>query len=134
MQTKFQALFQPLKMNSVMLRNRVLASPMGVPKASVISSTNYGGVSIMDRTRGGAAVVTVNYKALAGIAGYDDPFEKYARDPSREVLSVLKQGGAFSNIQIFFHPEIPFVNDNPDRGATMMPSDCIDFREKKPAP
>lgn len=131
MKTRFQALFTPLKMNSVMLRNRVLTSPMGVPKASIISSTNYGGVSIMDRSRGGAAVVTVNYKALAGIADYNDPFEKYARDPSREALSVLRQGGALSNIQLFFHPEIPHVNENPDRGATMMPSDCIDFRGKQ---
>lgn len=131
METKFKALFTPLKMNSVMLRNRVLVSPMGVPKATIISSTNYGGVSIMDRSRGGAAVVTVNYKGLAGIGDYNDPFEKYARDPSREALSVMRQAGALANLQIFFHPEIPHVNDNTDRGATMMPSDCIDFRGKQ---
>lgn len=131
MKTKYPNLFSPLKVNSVMLRNRILVSPIGAPKATLISSTNYGGINLIDRSRGGASVITVNFKGLASVADANSPFEKYARDVTRETLSVMKEAGALSNIQIFFHPEIPHVNDNSTREGTMMPSDCIDFRGKK---
>lgn len=119
---KYPHLFEPLKINSVMSMNRIFTSPMGVPKANIISTTNYGGVSIFARSSGGAGVMTLNYQALASASGYPLPFEKYARDASREVLTVLTQAGALSNIQIFFHP---FRKPNQ---RLMMPSGGIDFR------
>lgn len=120
-QLKYPHLFQPLKINSVMAMNRIMTSPMGVPKATIISSTNYGGVSIYARSAGGAGVMSLNYQALSTASGYDTPFEKYARDASREVMTVLTQAGALSNVQIFFHP----FRKN---GQLSMPSAGKDFR------
>jgi 2,4-dienoyl-CoA reductase-like NADH-dependent reductase (Old Yellow Enzyme family)/thioredoxin reductase len=119
---KFPNLFKPIKINSVMAMNRVFTSPMGIPKATIISSTNYGGVSIFDRSCAGAGIMTINYQALATASGYPTPFEKYARDASREVLTVLTQAGSLSNIQLFF-----FAQKRKNE-ISLMPSDGKDIR------
>ena len=122
---KYPHLFEPLRINSVMAANRIMTSPMGVPKATIISTTNYGGVSIYDRSYGGAGVMTINYQALSTASGYPKPFEKYARDASREVLTVLTQAGSLSNIQLFFFP------GQGNDGYSRMPSDGLDIRGGK---
>lgn len=44
---KYPNLFSPLKVNGMMLRNRILAAPMGIIAShKLISSTNYGAMSV----------------------------------------------------------------------------------------
>ena len=88
MKTSFPHLFSPILINSLMLKNRVLAAPMGVPRAHLVSSTYYGGISLPDKARGGSAGVVVSSYGPADIVGAGNPFDKYARDVTRETLSV----------------------------------------------
>ena len=118
---KFPHLFAPLRVNGVMLKNRVVAAPMGIPKATVISSTDYGGLSLYDKSLGGAAVVTVGDMAIASIAHETDPFGKYAGDVGRELLSVMRQSGGLAMIEVPFHGD-----HNPD-GTIAGPSDGVHF-------
>ena len=47
---KYPNLFSPLKVNGMMLRNRILAAPMGIIAShKLVSSTNYGAMSAWDR-------------------------------------------------------------------------------------
>ena len=79
---KYPHLFSPLQIGDTVLKNRIITAPMSVPSArtKVISSTDYGGMSVMDKSRGGSAVVTIGEHAIAKLADEPDPFEKYARD------------------------------------------------------
>ena len=119
MKTSFPHLFSPILINSLMLKNRVLAAPMGVPRAHLVSSTYYGGISLPDKARGGSAGVVVSSYGPADIVGAGNPFDKYARDVTRETLSVLEEGGAAGIMEFSFHPL-----KNPD-GTVQMPSDGI---------
>ena len=65
---KYQNLFAPLQINGVMLKNRIIAAPMGVPKAMLVSSTYYGGISLPDKARGGSGAVVVSSYGTADIA------------------------------------------------------------------
>ena len=98
----YKYLFSPLKVNTLMLKNRIIASPMGiVPSHKIISSTNYGNISALDKALGGAAVVHISGFEFDG----GDAFAKYNRDVTREQLSVLKQAGARTSIELaFFSP------------------------------
>ena len=118
---KYPHLFSPLRVNGVMLKNRVMAAPMGIPRAALLSTTNYGGLSLMDKARGGAAVVTTTNYSLADLVGEKSPFDKYARDVSREALSVMQQGGAQAMLEIPFHGTV-----RPD-GSVDGPSDGAHF-------
>lgn len=118
---KYPHLFSPLRVNGVMLKNRVIAAPMGVPKATVISSTNYGGLSVYDKSLGGAAVVTVGDNAIASIAQERDAFDKYARDVGREILTVMRQSGGLAML------EVPFHGGQYEDGSIAGPSDGVHF-------
>lgn len=41
MQLKYPNLFSPLRLGNMMLKNRIISSPAGVPKANTPSSTHY---------------------------------------------------------------------------------------------
>ena len=114
-------LFSPKRVKNVMLKNRIIAAPMGTPKATVISSTNYGGLSILDKSRGGAAVVTVSDLYIASIVNEKEAFSKYAKDVAREILSVCRQSGSLAMLEIAF-----MGNKNAD-GTIQGPSDGIHF-------
>lgn len=89
---KFPLLFSPLKVNSMMLQNRIIASPMGYPFShKYISSTNYGGVSVYDKSLGGSGAICMNIPIPVQ---EDGTFPKYERDVLREDLSVARQAGA----------------------------------------
>lgn len=103
--TNYSYLFSPLRVNDTMIKNRIVAAPMGVPKATVISSTNYGGLSLFDKSLGGAGVITVGDNYLAAIANETDPFSKYAKDVGREIISVSRQSGGLAMIEVPFHGE-----------------------------
>lgn len=118
---KYPNLFSPLRVNGVMLKNRVIAAPMGIPRAVQLSTTNYGGLSLSDKSLGGAAVVTVSEYALSGLAGEREPFSKYARDVSREVLSVMGQAGGLAMLEVGFHGDVH------EDGSADGPSDGVHF-------
>jgi 2,4-dienoyl-CoA reductase-like NADH-dependent reductase (Old Yellow Enzyme family)/thioredoxin reductase len=120
MDVKFPNLFSPVNVNGMMLKNRILAAPMGLlPWHKVISSTNYGNTTAFDKARGGAAVVWV--------AGhYDDMFSKYNRDITREQLMVAKQAGARAAMQFFFLSLFP-----DEEGFVVGPMDGTRFDGRK---
>ena len=100
---KYESLFSPIKINNLMLKNRIMASPMGIiPSHKIISSTNYGNISVFDKARGGAALVHIG-----GGSGENENsiFAKYNRDVTREQISVMKQAGARAGLELgFFSP------------------------------
>lgn len=102
---KYKYLFSPLRVGNVMLKNRIFSGPAGVPRADVISSTDYGSISMYDRSRGGAAVVVTTTYSIHTDEGFDC-FSKYGKDKTREILSVMRQSGSLTCAQIGpkFHP------------------------------
>ncbi len=91
--TKYPVLFSPLRVNSIMLQNRIIASPMGFPSThKYISSTNYGGVSLLDKSLGGSGALCMGVMPVQK----DGTYPKYERDVIREELSVMRQAGAKS--------------------------------------
>lgn len=75
-------LFQPLRVNTMMLKNRIIASTMGIPKShELLSTTHYGNVSIIDKSVGGAAMTFVSIESAANDNG---EFPKHDRDGIRE--------------------------------------------------
>ena len=114
--TKFPHLFSPLKINQLMLKNRIMASPMGIiPTHKIISSTDYGNMSAYDKSLGGAALVHISY------LGGEDMFGKYKRDVLREQISVIRQAGARCGLELAFFSPI-----NPD-GTVFGPMDGVRF-------
>lgn len=93
MKTQYPHLFSPLRVGNVMLKNRIVSSPAGLPKAPVPSTTYYGDLSLNDRSLGGAGLVI---SCVYGNSFDPDPFSKYGNDTTRESLSVMKQGGAMA--------------------------------------
>lgn len=85
-------LFQPLRVNTMMLKNRIIASTMGIPKShELLSTTHYGNFSIIDKSVGGAAMTFVSIESAANDNG---EFPKHDRDGIRESISVARQYGA----------------------------------------
>ena len=121
MKTNFPHLFTPLRVNGIMLKNRIICAPMGTIKThKVPSTTDYGGMSALDRSLGGAALV--HNSALGPTAGEGlFAFEKYERDHTREALSVARQSGAMCSFEYGLFSDI-----NPD-GTVFGPSDGTRF-------
>lgn len=97
MKTTYPHLFAPLRLGNIMLKNRIISSPAGVPNARTPSSTHYGEISAYDRAMGGAGLVI---NALYGCGLDPDPFSKYGSDSTREILSVQKQSGAMAGFSL----------------------------------
>lgn len=118
MNSKYSHVFKPLKVNNIMLSNRIISAPMGHPKNHVyLSSTYYGGVGILDKALGGSAAVTIS----TPLAKEDYKFDKYLRDEYYENLSVMKAGGAKAIAEIT-------VTEMVDRLGTIYgPSDMNGF-------
>ncbi len=123
MTVKYQHLFSPLKINKLMLKNRIFASPMGIiPTHKIISSTNYGNMSVFDKALGGTALVHIG----GGIGdGEHSIFAKYNRDVTREQISVCRQAGARCGLELgLFSP----MNSD---GMVFGPIDGIRFDGRK---
>ena len=120
MKLKFPHLFSPLRVGNITLKNRVVAAPMGVPRATIISSTDYGGMSVNDKALGGAAVITVSSYGVANVGGEPGPFTKYAKDATREILSVLHQAGGLASMELSWH------QNRTEDGRSEMPCDGPD--------
>lgn len=124
MKTKYQNLFSPIKINNVILNNRIIAAPMGIPHAKLISGTYYGGLSLIDKAKGGAGAVVVSSYGTADIANTSSPFDKYARDITRETWSLIEGSGALGIMELSFHPL-----ENED-GSIQAPCDGIAYNTK----
>lgn len=95
---KFENLFSPLKFNSIMLKNRIMAAPMGVVNAdAMISSTYYGSLSALDKSLGGVGVIYIGADEDSEIDGI---FAKYNRERTREIIYLLKQAGAKAGAEV----------------------------------
>jgi 2,4-dienoyl-CoA reductase-like NADH-dependent reductase (Old Yellow Enzyme family)/thioredoxin reductase len=95
---KYENLFSPLKLNSIMLKNRIMAAPMGVVSAdAMISSTYYGGLSLLDKSLGGVGVIYVDADNDSPVDGI---FSKYERERTREIIYVIKQAGAKAGAEV----------------------------------
>lgn len=111
----YNNLFSPLKVGGIILRNRIIAAPMGLAENyKVISSTNYGSISAFDRSMSGAGMVHLLAEGV-------DLFEKYQLDASREQLNVAKQDGAKVSCEVGF-----FSMPNKD-GYVYGPMDGVRF-------
>lgn len=102
---KYPRLFSPIQVKNLMFRNRIIAAPMGIiPSHIYLSSVNYGGMSVYDKSLGGAAVINISSHGSQGKDKYQahggDPFQKYQRDVTREQLCVAKQGGALCSFEL----------------------------------
>ncbi|MSA71059.1 FAD-dependent oxidoreductase [Holdemania massiliensis] len=93
----YPSLFSPLQLANAMLKNRIISSPAGVPRAATPSSTHYGEISAYDRSLGGAGLVI---NPIYGCGLDPDPFSKYGADSTREILSVMKQSGALAGFSL----------------------------------
>lgn len=100
---RYPHLFMPADIDGTVFRNRIIAAPMGVPRAIQPSTTDYGGISLYDKSLGGSAAVIVTEHYLALIAKQKSAFDKYAADLTRETLSVMKQGGSLAFMELMFH-------------------------------
>lgn len=110
-----------------MLKNRIVVAPMGCPKAITPSSTNYGGLSLYDKSLGGSGIVNVNGYEISNMAKTASPFDKYARDATREVLSLARSTGAIASIELSFHA-IPLYGSDMKKGLPG-PSDGWHFMD-----
>jgi 2,4-dienoyl-CoA reductase-like NADH-dependent reductase (Old Yellow Enzyme family)/thioredoxin reductase len=119
MTTKYPHLFSPIKVNNLMLKNRIIAAPMGIiPSHKIISSTNYGNMSVFDKALGGTALVHIG----GGIGDKENSiFAKYNRDVTREQISVAKQAGARCALELGLFS--PLNND----GTVFGPIDGVRF-------
>lgn len=113
---EYQYLFSPLKVNKMILRNRIIAAPMGIiPNHKIISSINYGGISAWDRSMGGSALVHLLNESV-------DIFSKYELDATKEQLNVAKQDGARVSCEVGF-----FSMEKDEDGYVYGPMDGIRF-------
>ncbi|MBG0771170.1 MAG: FAD-dependent oxidoreductase, partial [Anaerolineaceae bacterium] len=96
-----QQLLTPLKFNSLMMSNRIMASPMDIVNHRMISTDYIGGISLSDKSLGGAAIVYIAY-----VDG-DDPktgvFSKYNCEKTREQIYIIKQAGSKAGVEVPFH-------------------------------
>lgn len=105
---KYNNLFQPLQIKSMILKNRIACAPMtgpgeGQPSCKP-SALEYGGFSMLDRSLGGAALL---YRGLNLPSSLDNPasdkeygLSKYKREMVKEHLSVMKQKGAKAGAEL----------------------------------
>jgi len=113
---KYPHLFSPLRVNGMMLRNRILTPPMGIiAKHKIISSTNYGAMSAFDRSLGGASLVHIPTEGI-------DIFTKYEMDATKEQINVAKQDGAKVSCELGLFYMVP-----DETGYVYGPMDGIRF-------
>lgn len=98
---KYQSLFSPLKLNSIMLRNRIMASPMDVVNHRMVSADYVGGISLSDKALGGSSIVYIAY--VDGDDIKTGVFSKYNRERTREQVYIIKQAGAKAGVEVPFH-------------------------------
>jgi 2,4-dienoyl-CoA reductase-like NADH-dependent reductase (Old Yellow Enzyme family)/thioredoxin reductase len=89
----FEHLFQPITINGMVLKNRIVAVPTG----DVFEEKAMGGAALVVA---GHAIVEPNKSSFASA---DEPwiFEKYQREETHERVMKIHRGGAKASIEIF---------------------------------
>ena len=118
-----------------MLKNRIIASSMGIPLSHVLlSSVNYGNVSLLDKSAGGAAMNFVSIESMADETGQ---FPKHDRDGIRESLSVARQYGAKTGtwcVPRYVKNAKQGIRDHYDGNAVYAPSAYTTMKGQKAVP
>ncbi|MBQ1877622.1 MAG: FAD-dependent oxidoreductase [Erysipelotrichaceae bacterium] len=101
----YENLLKPIMIGHLMLRNRIIASPMGGKEK------DYYGLSLWEKSLGGSAMVHLTDSV--------DLFEKYTLEKTREAINVARQDGARVALEINFLQPVPDKEGNlyaPDEG------------------
>ena len=118
---KYPNLFSPIRIGNAIFKNRIIAAPMGIPRSILLSSTNHGGMSLVDKSLGGAAVTTVGEGYIAMFTKTETCFDKYAIEATREIISVQRQAGGLAMV------ELGLFGSLNDDGSFQGPSDGKHF-------
>ena len=98
---KYKHLFSPLKLNTIILRNRIISAPMALTNGNYgISGTYYGGLNLHDISLGGTGLIVIP-------EANDDPkngvLSKYQKEITREQINLIRQAGAKACCEVPFH-------------------------------
>lgn len=64
---KYGHVFLPLQVKNIIYTNRLCSTTMStVPTHTHLSTTNYGGIGIYDKAKGGVAMIGMMYHGTAG--------------------------------------------------------------------
>lgn len=117
----FDHLFQPINVNGMILKNRIIATPTG---------DDYE-----DKAMGGAALVIAGHAIVepgkSSFASADEPylFSKYEREKTRERVLKIHRGGAKASIEIFHGGQDARVHDFAKGPSGFIRSDGVEVKE-----
>lgn len=135
--SKYPHMLSPIKIGNLYYRNRLCASTLGtIPTHIHISSTDYGGIEIADKAKGGLAMIGMCCHGVKGASNYESNganvfADKYTLDVLDEQLSIVRAGGALAAFdvgmssicdgQLYTPSGLPFK----DRHAKEFPEELI---------
>lgn len=114
-------LFQPINVNGMILKNRIIATPTG---------DDYE-----DKAMGGAALVIAGHAIVepgkSSFASADEPylFSKYEREKTRERVLKIHKGGAKASIEIFHGGQDARVYDFAKGPSGLIREDGVEVKE-----
>lgn len=117
----FDHLFQPINVNGMILKNRIIATPTG---------DDYE-----DKAMGGAALVISGHAIVepgkSSFASADEPylFSKYEREKTRERVLKIHKGGAKASIEIFHGGQDARVHDFAKGPSGFIRPDGVEVKE-----
>ncbi len=116
----FPRLFSPLRINGVMTKNRIVATPTG----EVFEEKALGGAGIVVA---GHAIVEPGRSSYSS-AEEPDAFSKYEREDTRRRILQVRQAGALASIEIFHGGEFARVRDFARGPVSHMRADGTEVR------
>lgn len=117
----FDHLFQPININGMILKNRIIATPTGD--------------DFEEKAIGGAALVIAGHAIVepgkSSFASPDEPylFSKYEREKTRERVLKIHKGGAKASIEIFHGGQDARVYDYAKGPSGFVRSDGVEVKE-----
>lgn len=117
----FDHLFQPITVNGMILKNRIIATPTGD--------------DFEDKAMGGAALVIAGHAIVepgkSSFASADEPylFSKYEREKTRERVLKIHKGGAKASIEIFHGGQDARVHDFAKGPSGFIRDDGVEVKE-----
>lgn len=116
----FDHLFQPITINGMILKNRIIATPTGD--------------DFEEKALGGAALVIAGHAIVepgrSSFASPDEPylFSKYEREGTRERVRKIHRGGAKASIEIFHAGQDARTIDYAKGPSTLIREDGVEVR------
>ncbi len=132
MQRKFPALFSPIRLGNVTLKNRIISAPMTFPLLTADGCLTPEAIAFYElRAKGGAGAVTVSEVIVDGKMGKYYPIQVIldapnAKDSLASAARAIKRHGAVPSIELS-HGGKHAITDGPAFG----PSDEVDEDGKK---